>query len=105
MMTALIKMGQIEKGRVTMELCNDLPAGLCAHTGLSPRQIERREEGGAKERKAEERKETRREETRREAMESRNEETRVDGYDEKMRGKTEVNVFQLAVAGEKKDDI
>lgn len=65
MMTALIKMGQIEKGCVTMELYNDLPAGLCARTGLSPRQIERREEGGAKERKAEERKETRREETRR----------------------------------------
>lgn len=47
MMTALIKMGQIEKGCVTMELHNDLPAGLCALTGLSPRQIERRgEEGG-----------------------------------------------------------
>lgn len=46
MMTALIKMGQIEKGCVTMGLHNDLPAGLCAHAGLSPRQIERREEGG-----------------------------------------------------------
>lgn len=76
MMTALIKMGLIEKGCVTMELYNDLPAGLCAHTGLSPRQIERREEGGAKERKAEERKETRREETGREEMQSKNEERR-----------------------------
>lgn len=49
MMTALIKMGQIEKGCVTMGLHNDLPAGLCGHAGLSPRQIERREEEGAKE--------------------------------------------------------
>lgn len=88
MMTALIKMGQIEKGYVTMELCNDLPAGLCAHTGLSPRQIERREEGGAKERKAEERKETRREETRREGMESKNEDRR-QGWTEKMRDRSE----------------
>lgn len=62
MMTALIKMGQIEKGCVTMELYNDLPAGLCAHTGLSPRQIERREEGGAKERKGRRREERRRDE-------------------------------------------
>lgn len=44
MMTALIKMGQIGKGCVTMRLHNDLPVGLCAHAGLSARQIERREE-------------------------------------------------------------
>lgn len=92
MMTALIKMGQIEKGCVTMELYNDLPAGLCAHTGLSPRQIERREEGGAKERKAEERKETRRE-----GMESKNEDRR-QGWTDMMKNERKEGSKCLSVS-------
>ena len=45
MMTALIKMEQIEKGRLTMELCNYLPRRAFVLTAaFSPRQIDRREE-------------------------------------------------------------
>lgn len=45
MMTALIKMGQIEKDCVTMEIQKGLPAGDCALLSLSPRQIEKKEKG------------------------------------------------------------
>lgn len=46
MMTALIKMGQIEKDCVTIEIQKGLPAGDCAPLSLSLRRIEkkRREE-------------------------------------------------------------
>lgn len=46
MMTALIKMGQIEKDCVTMEIQKGLPAGHCALLSLSSRQIEKKEKGG-----------------------------------------------------------